>query len=493
MLPFGLRIAWFTLSLSGLLSSWVALPAFISHAQSLWLPVLYSIANTVLQGMFCLGMIWKMDPSLMPHAFCEAQTALIHAAWTSIAGVCLLSTSSAAKFAHTGPLQWFPFLNRYDTHIRIIFLGVLPALVFVLQLAILSGLNVDIAADGVFCDASNPAWVRLLGYAGIIPFIAIPSLCLSAAALVLALRNLLSQRTDSDFHDNFTPLPTSHRSRQSSRAFTPESRSDGSQATEHVRAASAPILTPSRQSLRSQTPSFYAIPSRSHTPSLGRSYHPPGRARITVTQYKYHLPSYYLSPHTVASDEEAQARSPSAEPMTESRGSQRSHISPSISPATFAPPSETGSTDVPSRNASRGTTPALAFPEDLEKRIWRQQTANINAVFARDGIFQPDPDDTVSGSIKWTRYSLDSSGPKSELEFARTTQDDLDDDFGDPRCSPITYPTPVPYFSDPYNVAVRHRLLFTLFYQPPSQSHPSRPSSTSSPNIIQPSGLKMWP
>lgn len=248
----------------------------------------------------------------------------------------------------------------------------------------------------------------------------------------------MSQRTDPDIHDTFTPLPTTRRSR-SSRAFTPESRLDDSQATtEHVRAASAPTLSTSHQSLRSLTPSFYAIPSRSHTPSLGRSYHPPGRARITVTQYKYHLPSYYLSPRTTASDSDAQPRRQSADLMTESRGSTRSHISPSVSPVTFASPSETGSTNVPSRNPSRGATPGLPSVGDSEKGSWRY-AARMNAVFSFDGTFYSDPDDTVSGPIKWDRPSTESAGPKSELEFARV-QDELEEyELSDPRGSPITY------------------------------------------------------
>ena len=275
---------------------------------------------------------------------------------------------------------------------------------------------------------------RLLGYAGIIPLIAIPCLCLSAGALVKALRTLLSQRTDSDFDDNFTPIPPLRRSRHTSRAFTPESRLDDSQASEHIRAASAPTLSTNHSSSRSLTPSFYAIPSRSHTPSLGRSYHPPGRARITVTQYKYHLPSYYLSPQTATSDIEAQTRRQSSDLMTESRGSTRSHISPS--PIVFASPSETGSTNIPSKDPSRGATPAGLTSVDVEKGSWRY-AATINAFFSYDGSFGPDPEE-VSGSLKWARRSTESAGRKSELEFARTHVD-LDDDLGDPRGSPITY------------------------------------------------------
>lgn len=73
MLSFGLKITWFSLSLSGasvlnfhdcvpdlvpssgLLSSLVVIPAFARATNELWLPLSYCAANTVLQGIFCLG------------------------------------------------------------------------------------------------------------------------------------------------------------------------------------------------------------------------------------------------------------------------------------------------------------------------------------------------------------------------------------------------------------------------------------------------------
>jgi hypothetical protein len=85
MLPWVLKIVWFALSLSGmyldlseitthhskgLLGCWIVLVAFGSAVRCLWAPLLYCIGATILEGVFCLGMIWKMDPRLMPTAFC---------------------------------------------------------------------------------------------------------------------------------------------------------------------------------------------------------------------------------------------------------------------------------------------------------------------------------------------------------------------------------------------------------------------------------------
>lgn len=74
MLPYSLKIVWFTLSLSGLLihsffmyeiihavamlgmlSCWAVLIAYAAVIETYWFPVLYCIADTLMQGVFCLG------------------------------------------------------------------------------------------------------------------------------------------------------------------------------------------------------------------------------------------------------------------------------------------------------------------------------------------------------------------------------------------------------------------------------------------------------
>ncbi|KAI0076509.1 hypothetical protein K474DRAFT_1225883 [Panus rudis PR-1116 ss-1] len=77
MLPLGLKVSWFVLSLLGLVSNWVAFIAFARALRPPWLPIVYCTASTVLQISFCLGFIWRMRPSIMPRGFCAAQTVLI--------------------------------------------------------------------------------------------------------------------------------------------------------------------------------------------------------------------------------------------------------------------------------------------------------------------------------------------------------------------------------------------------------------------------------
>ncbi|KAJ7881932.1 hypothetical protein B0H13DRAFT_2344866 [Mycena leptocephala] len=73
MLPFGLKLAWFALSLSGLFGCWAVLLPLAWAIQSYWGPIAYAAGITALEGLFCLGLVWRMDPTKMPQAFCLVQ------------------------------------------------------------------------------------------------------------------------------------------------------------------------------------------------------------------------------------------------------------------------------------------------------------------------------------------------------------------------------------------------------------------------------------
>ena len=81
----------------GLLSNWTVLPGFARHVfASPWVSLLYTAANTVLQGIFCLGvyirlfsmvteadvlpgLVWRMDLYKMPTGFCIGRCSCIDA------------------------------------------------------------------------------------------------------------------------------------------------------------------------------------------------------------------------------------------------------------------------------------------------------------------------------------------------------------------------------------------------------------------------------
>ncbi|KAI0076510.1 hypothetical protein K474DRAFT_1225927 [Panus rudis PR-1116 ss-1] len=258
----------------------------------------------------------------------------------------------------------------------------------------------------------------------------------------------------SAFHpnDNFTPLPIGRRPMRhhprsptslsggnaNSIAAAPASCQPSDTANSNLNSTSNEGF-PSRTTtpLRSLTPTVHAIPSRPHTPSAPRTYTPPGRARITVNQYTYHLPSYFMSVHYQSSPEQDKESSigrasPGYPPtVSVSRQSMRSHIT-SPSPMIFAAPSDVGSVRVPSENASRAETPVVWMDE---KTVEDEADTPTTAVFTRDGRFLP-ADDTVSGSIVWarTRKSEDSYG----MEFAKPSRE-VDESFSMPRFSPVRH------------------------------------------------------
>jgi hypothetical protein len=106
MLPFALKVVWFALCVLGTISAWVTLFAFARAVGSYWGPMFYCIALTLMQSAICLGkltkslnhytahpkpttgMLWQMDPFLMPRNFCLAQIAVINFSAFLLTGIC---------------------------------------------------------------------------------------------------------------------------------------------------------------------------------------------------------------------------------------------------------------------------------------------------------------------------------------------------------------------------------------------------------------------
>ncbi|KAN0085942.1 hypothetical protein V8E55_007076 [Tylopilus felleus] len=183
MLPFALKVIWFCLSSTGIIVCWIVLGLFSRAIGSYWWPMLYSIFATLLQGIFCLGMIYDMNPYQMPKAFCIVQTFVIYYAAWSITGVCAaftFATSSSVLWISTtkGPaasaLAW---KNKYYFPIF-----VFPLACLSISVPVLLSANAIQPTDDLHCDASHPEWGRFLGYAGFSMILTIPCFFLSAAA-----------------------------------------------------------------------------------------------------------------------------------------------------------------------------------------------------------------------------------------------------------------------------------------------------------------------
>ncbi|KDR72530.1 hypothetical protein GALMADRAFT_751821 [Galerina marginata CBS 339.88] len=170
MLSFGLKIAWFVLSLTGLLGCWTVLLAFGRVVGSLWGPFLFGFGNLLLQGMFCLGMIYRMDPFAMPRSFCIAQTIIITSGVFVLTGVSS-ALSLATTMAVLKPKMWADGTRA----LRWRPIYVYPAVVFpivasTIHAVLVLTLNSAHPSDDMHCDSTSPEWVRFFGYAGV-PFV----------------------------------------------------------------------------------------------------------------------------------------------------------------------------------------------------------------------------------------------------------------------------------------------------------------------------------
>ncbi|KAL4253059.1 hypothetical protein ABKN59_002184 [Abortiporus biennis] len=421
MLEYGLKVAWFAISLSGLLSNWASFVSFRRISNSWWLAVTYSSANTILQVIFCLGLIWRLTPSLMPKAFCTAQIILMQTSWAMLTSICAACTICMATQRFRN-ISWFiRWLRSTPFHLTIL-LGY-PVAIFVLQLATV--LRFDAAAqpiDEIFCDASHPMWIRLLGYAGCSLIISIPSLLLSSYNLFRSFRpepnpvgNPLEIYPPAYGSDAFTPPPTR-------RTFQRETRN------------SSPITLPSLRHPDEIPTSDGGHLSSSHdhssTPLVpdvdqDADLTPPGRARVMVKRTRYHLPSDWVtaraSPDSARS---AMAPSPASERersearYTPSPLSHPSNRSSSYSPIIFATPPPT------IKKASLGSK-HFTEEEKIDGSVRVSIESNSGkAGFHWDGRFIAE--DKISASLKWARNSddLSSLGDKSSsLEFSRENEE----------------------------------------------------------------------
>lgn len=183
MLPFALKVVWFALSFSGIFACWIVLTVFARAIGSYWGPMLYCVFATILQGIFCLGMVYNMNPFDMPPVFCKAQTFIIYYSAHSVTGVCAaftMATTSAVVWPSSvimtasSTLVW---RNHYLLPIVVFPLGALGVAV-----PVLLSLHAVQPTDDLHCDASHPIWGRFLGYAGISMILTIPCFFLSATA-----------------------------------------------------------------------------------------------------------------------------------------------------------------------------------------------------------------------------------------------------------------------------------------------------------------------
>ncbi|TBU41725.1 hypothetical protein BD309DRAFT_251766 [Dichomitus squalens] len=476
MLAFGFKVAWFILSLSGLLSSIAAVPAFAEALNGYLIPALYCLANLVLQGMFCLGMIWRMDPIEMPLPFCTAQAAIMTVSWLFMtvitSGVAICTTRAILRPAGGGPATPLYIRSRIQWYPTCLFLVIVSVAAFVSYLVLALKFDAVRPADGLNCDATHPVWVRLLSYAGVPLLLALPSFFLTCTAAYQYYAHSPHSRHSRSFgrlHDHFTTVPLRRQSKFKLKHGYHEAKTFDPAPAPEVEVTAYPelslIATGPSADQRSVTPSggtivvAEAIPSPPESLSSGRVRIAAGRAP-TVARHPthYHLPfQWHFNESRTSPD-----------PLRESPAQSLSFSRHTPSPLVFANPSEAALGNVPYTTTTVSVTPDLterlyeAAPWLKDEKAYLRQIEQIRGKYHhhynanRDGIHDDDEDyDAVSGSLRWVRNSDDTAFTvKSELEFARTPQRE-DYDGAMRRPSPVelsTYDaalteTPIPNFT----------------------------------------------
>ncbi|KAJ7203810.1 hypothetical protein GGX14DRAFT_328220, partial [Mycena pura] len=213
MLSFGLKLVWFSLSLSGVIGCWAVLLPLAWATQSYWAPLSYAVAITGLQGIFCIGLVWGMNPPAMPVPFCLVQVIVAGLAASFLAGVLAAITSATTVYV-AKPKQWgtqngtavFKWQSYY-----LVPMGLFPLLATTVQATFVIYFATFNNADGMTC-APHPLWLRFLGYAGPPFLITIPCLWLTLLSVLRVLRtyqHIRRARRSVDFAalDRFTALP----------------------------------------------------------------------------------------------------------------------------------------------------------------------------------------------------------------------------------------------------------------------------------------------
>ncbi|KAI0264748.1 hypothetical protein BC834DRAFT_970673 [Gloeopeniophorella convolvens] len=189
MLPLALKIIWFVFAFLGVIATWLVLVPFAASIGTYWAPILYCVTVTLMEGVFCIGMIWKMNPAEMPHAFCVAQAVLIGFCAHVLTGICSCFTWATyltvfrpyqSIQASGSALMW-----RKTYYLFVVAFPVLAStahLVAVLKTGSVKPL------DDLHCDSVSPLWPRLLSYAGAPMALLVPCFALSTITAIRVIK-----------------------------------------------------------------------------------------------------------------------------------------------------------------------------------------------------------------------------------------------------------------------------------------------------------------
>ncbi|KAJ7053420.1 hypothetical protein C8F01DRAFT_1330284 [Mycena amicta] len=227
LLPFGLKLAWFAVSLTGVIGCWAALLPLALATRRFWAPVAYAAGITLLEAVFWLGLIWRMEPAKMPVAFCLVQVLGFGLSSFFLTGLIAALTTATTIYV-AKPKQWVTLEETSLLKWRAYYL--LPILVFPLLAStvqvtfVIFFSNFD-NANGMVC-VPNPLWLRFLSYAGPPLFITPPCLFFTLRSIIRVFNthaHIRRARRSVNFNnlDRFTVRPTRSRKSKSRTPTTP--------------------------------------------------------------------------------------------------------------------------------------------------------------------------------------------------------------------------------------------------------------------------------
>ncbi|KAI0088839.1 hypothetical protein BDY19DRAFT_150870 [Irpex rosettiformis] len=410
MLLYAWKIVCFVVSLSGLLSSWIVLPALSRFfSVSIWVPAVFGVANTVLQVMFCIGLAWHLDPSRMPEAFCIAQSTLIHTAWSCLAGLCgAMSCTTAATSSNSSLLRDRLCLTT-TLPFRISLILIFPLIIFGLNIGFTLQLSAAKPEDSLNCDATRPFWIRLLGYAGTSLLLSIPSFvlsCLAATRLMKPQTSYPETRTPPPLHtvydhSTFTSLPPRRRQRTSVAEYS-----------DHLPIAQfyteykySPYFPPSSLQLPKTLLPERPIPT----------YSGPRHSRNNLSS-DHRTPSQLSTPqsrsHSALSQITARPRSRASTIQIQDRSRHGSYQGPP-SPIIFNSPSR--ATESNHRTVLINVS---SSPQDVDADEVETEKDDSSMQIRPYEIDLDDISDTVSGPLRWAKDSDRDSLSKNTYDYA---------------------------------------------------------------------------
>ncbi|KZP07405.1 hypothetical protein FIBSPDRAFT_939522 [Athelia psychrophila] len=186
MLPFVLKAVWFALCALGTVATWFVLWFLGKTINTYWLPILYCVGLTILEGIFCLGMIYHMDPYQMPRSFCLSQIFIISFSALLLTGVCLTAIlaiytvviwPSSISVSPQSALRW-----KWGYLLPLL---VIPVTFASAQLALVIKYDAYSPSDNIHCDVTGShLWLTLLGYAGMPALESLPCFAINIAAVL---------------------------------------------------------------------------------------------------------------------------------------------------------------------------------------------------------------------------------------------------------------------------------------------------------------------